>query len=116
MAGTSDNCEDKSTVCDSQKDISLTRDSDTRLRDLDESKPSQEESRSQNKGENVVKKAPKETGSAQNNTEGNEAENTERSSSEGIYCMVNRRPPVWVYMGCIGMYGQKGWGFQPVWS
>ena len=85
MAGTSGNYEDKSTVGDSQKDFSATQDSDTRLRDLEnESKPSQEESRSEGEKENMEKRAPKEKGSTQNNTEGNEAENTERSSSEGI--------------------------------
>ena len=85
MAGTSDNHEDKSTVGHSQKDISLTQDSDTRLRDLEnENKPSQEASRSESKGENMEERAPKETGSAQNNTEENEAENTDRNSSEGI--------------------------------
>lgn len=86
MAGTSTTFEDRSPVGDRQKDISMIEeDSNTRLRDLqDGSKPSQEESRSQSKGESMEKRALKETGSAQNNTEGNEAENRERSSSEGI--------------------------------
>ena len=86
VAGTSSNYEDISAVGDRQKDISLIEeDSDTRLRDLkDGSKPSREESRSQTKGENMEKRAPKEAGSARNNTEGNEQENTKRRSSEGI--------------------------------
>ena len=86
VVGTRSNYEDKSTVGDSQKGTSLTQDSDTRLRDLEnESKPFQEESRSQSKGDNMEKRAPiKEKGSAQNNTEGNEAANTEQSSSKGI--------------------------------
>lgn len=86
MAGTSSNYEDRSPVGDRQKDISLTEEgSDTKLRDLEDGgQPSQEESRSQSKRENIEKRALKETGSAQNITEGNETDNTERNSSQGI--------------------------------
>lgn len=86
MAGTSSNYEDRSPVGDRQKDISLTEEgSDTKLRDLEDGgQPSQEESCSQSKRENMEKRALKETGSAQNITEGNEADNTERNSSQGI--------------------------------
>lgn len=86
MAGTSSNYEDRSPVGDRQKDISVTEErSDTKLRDLEDGgQPSQEESRSQSKRENIEKRALKETGSAQNITEGNETDNTERNSSQGI--------------------------------
>lgn len=84
MADNNSSYEDRSTVGVGQNEIFLNeKDSVTRLGE-DESKPSQEESRSKSNGKNKENKASKETGSAQNNTERKDTKNRQRSSSEGI--------------------------------